>query len=105
LQPFPACRPGLFAAPSDPVWTETGLCVNSNATVCFPATGTWTGNGNDPDPIRCGPEGGSSNKGGGKSRRPGSSKRPGMAFFEQALQKDRLWRENGVRAKIFELFT
>jgi hypothetical protein len=33
------------------------------------------------------------------------AKLPGMAFFEQALQKARLWREKGVRIKIFEFFT
>jgi type I restriction enzyme R subunit len=39
-----------------------------------------------------------------RSRRPGLSNLPGMAFFEQALQKARLWRVNGVRAKLFEFF-
>ena len=44
VQSFSACQPGLFVVPSNPLWTDTGLHVNSNDIVTFTYVGgMWNG--------------------------------------------------------------
>ncbi len=44
VENFSACQPGFVIVPAYPLWTDTGIHVNSNDIVSFPATnGTWTG--------------------------------------------------------------
>jgi hypothetical protein len=46
VEAFSPCTPGLFVVTANPLWTDTGLHVNSNDTVIFTnVTGTWTGDG------------------------------------------------------------
>ena len=42
---FSACQSGLFVVTANPLWTDTGIHVNSNDMVSFAATGSWTGDG------------------------------------------------------------
>jgi hypothetical protein len=43
VQNFSFCQTNLFLVTANPLWTDTGIHVNSNDTVTFNASGTWTG--------------------------------------------------------------
>ena len=54
-QSLSACQPGFFVVPSNPLWTDTGIFVNSNDTVIFTnVSGIWNGG---PDQGQVGPGG------------------------------------------------